>query len=130
MREGENERERENEREEMRERERERERMIERDEHVPNRKGLGRPKVWVQKSLGCPKAWVQGSLTGPGIQSWDSDTRVENLGSRKAREYQCCFAFRVHGGGLETGWRTLLGNVGVRVERPGCSPPPSSPLEL
>jgi hypothetical protein len=54
-------------------------------------KGLGRPKAWVQKGLGCPKAWVQGSLTGPGIQSLDFDTRVENLGSRKARVYQCFF---------------------------------------
>jgi hypothetical protein len=96
-------------------------------------------KVWVVLKSGFKKVWVvrkQGSLTGPGILSLDSDTRVENLGSRKAREYQCCFAFRVHGGGLETGWRTLLGNVGVlgnagvRVERPGCFPPPSSLLEL
>ena len=91
-------------------------------------KGLGCCKVWVQEGLGCLKAWVQGSLTGPGIQSLDFDTRVENLGSRKAREYQCFFALWVHWGGLETGWRTLLGNVGVGVERPGWSPPPFSPL--
>ena len=55
-------------------------------------------KVWVVLKSGFKKVWVvrkHGSLTGPGIQSLDFDTRVENLGSRKAREYQCVFALWV-----------------------------------